>query len=134
MLCDVYVRGGLNVNPHFHTLVLDGVFRQAAGRLGPPARLRRITRASRSPLETPQPSRVRARHNRGTMALDTCRGASEHATQDGERDRDRPPRQARFHSGSSGLRETKRGGIRQCQTLCRALRAEPPARSAASSR
>src|SRR5215472_16084770 len=25
--------GGLNVNPHFHTLVLDGVFRQAAGRL-----------------------------------------------------------------------------------------------------
>ena len=33
MLCDVYARGGLNVNPHFHTLVLDGVFRQAAGRL-----------------------------------------------------------------------------------------------------
>jgi hypothetical protein len=25
--------GGLNINPHFHTLVLDGVFRQAAGRL-----------------------------------------------------------------------------------------------------
>jgi hypothetical protein len=24
---------GLNVNPHFHTLVLDGVFHQAAGRL-----------------------------------------------------------------------------------------------------
>jgi len=25
--------GGLNVNPHFHTLVLDGVFRQATDRL-----------------------------------------------------------------------------------------------------
>jgi len=25
--------GGLDINPHFHTLVLDGVFRQAAGRL-----------------------------------------------------------------------------------------------------
>ena len=25
--------GDLNINPHFHTLVLDGVFRQAAGRL-----------------------------------------------------------------------------------------------------
>ncbi len=55
MLCEVYARGarargirgertgtvtvmqragsGLNVNPHFHTLVLDGVFHQAAGRL-----------------------------------------------------------------------------------------------------